>query len=285
VASLSQAVEELRADRAHGGSWMARRAVEALVEVAAEPAESSAALLERLVVAGRELAAARPAMGAIAHALGRLLASAHTASHLAPADLHRLVTEEANALIASRDRAAASIAVHLGPALRDALVLTHSASATVREAVVHTPPARLFCTVSRPSEEGRQLAEDLRAAGLDVELVDDDAAAGALETASLVLVGADTVYEDGSVKNKIGTRALAEEAQRLGLRTVVACELLKLGPTPPPATEDEPELRDTTGPELVDEIVTEEGAVAPRDVATVIQRTPFLRDGYRLLKG
>jgi translation initiation factor 2B subunit (eIF-2B alpha/beta/delta family) len=97
-------------------------------------------------------------------------------------------------------------------------------------------------------------------------------------------VGADAVREDGLVKNKIGARPLAEAAQRIGVRTVVACELLKLGPAGRSATvEDEPELRDTTPPELVDEIVTEERSVAPADVKSVIERTPFLRDGYRLL--
>ena len=263
---------------------MARRAVEALLEVAGEPASSTDELLERLVAAGRELAAARPAMGAIMHAVGRVVASAHSASHLPPDELQRLVFEEGNGLIASRDRATASIAVHLAPSLRDALVLTHSASATVREAVLHTPPARLFCTVSAPFEEGRRLAEDLRDEGLEVDLVEDDDVDRALETASLVLVGADTVYVDGSIKNKIGTRALAEAAQRLGVRTVVACELLKLGPVPLPTVEDEPELRDTTSPELIDEIVTEEGPVMPEDVKSLIERTPFLRDGYRLLR-
>jgi translation initiation factor eIF-2B subunit delta len=264
---------------------MARRAVEALLEVTAEPTSSTAELLERLLDAGRELAKARPAMGAITHAAGRLVASAHTASHLPPDDLRRLVSEEADALIAGRDRAAASIAVHLAPWLRDALLLTHSASATVREAVLRTPPARLFCTASAPFEEGRRLADDLRTEGLDVELVEDDDVDRALETASLVLVGADTVYEDGSIKNKIGTRPLAEAARRTGVRTVVACELLKLAPIPPPTVEDEPELRDTTAAELVDEIVTEEGPVVPDEVRSLIERTPFLRDGYRLLKG
>jgi ribose 1,5-bisphosphate isomerase len=105
-----------------------------------------------------------------------------------------------------------------------------------------------------------------------------------LETASLVLVGADTVYEDGSVKNKIGTRPLAEAAQRIGVRTVVACELLKLVPVPSPNAEDEPNLRDTTPSELIEEIVTEEGPTMPEDVKSVIERTPFLQDGYRLLR-
>ena len=187
---------------------MARRAVEALLEVTAEPGWSTAELLRRLLDAGRELAAARPAMGAITHAVGRLVASAHTASHLPPDELQRLVVDEGNALIASRDRAAASIAVHLAPSLPDALVLTHSASATVREAIPHPPPAYLFCTASAPFEEGRRLAEDLRGEGLEVELVEDDDVDRALETVSLVLVGADTVYVDGSIKNKIGRAPL-----------------------------------------------------------------------------
>ena len=45
-------------------------------------------------------------------------------------------------------------------------MLTHSDSATVREAVLHTPPARVFCTASAPFEEGRRLADDLRTEGL-----------------------------------------------------------------------------------------------------------------------
>jgi ribose 1,5-bisphosphate isomerase len=284
VTAVSETFAELRSDRLHGGSWMARRAVEALLEVAAEPASSTDELLARLLEAGRELAGARPAMGAITHAMGRLVASAQTASNLPPAELQRLVEEEANGLIASRDRAAASIAVHLGAMLDDAMVLTHSASATVREAVLHTPPARVFCTVSAPFEEGRSLAEDLAGEGLEVDLVEEGDVARALETASLVLVGADTVYEDGSVKNKIGTRPLAEAAREVGVRTVVACELLKLVPATAPAEEDEPEMRDTTPPDLVEEIVTEEGPTEPQHVMSVIERTPFLRDGYRLLR-
>src|SRR5919202_6315340 len=141
-------------------------------------------------------------MGAVAHAVGRLVASAHAASHLPPDELQRLVAEEATSLIATRDRAAASIAVHLGSSLRDALVLTHSASATVREAVLHTPPAKLLCTVSAPEEEGRKLAGELRAEGLDVDVMEDEDVEEALRTSSLVLVGADAIYEDGSVKNK-----------------------------------------------------------------------------------
>ena len=285
MAELDERIAELRDDHAHGGSWLARRAVEALLSVVEQPAGSTEEFLDELLGAARRLAQARPSMGAVVHAVARLVASAHTASHLPPDELRRLISEEANALIAGRDRAAASIAIHLRPELDEATVLTHSASATVREAVVHASPARVLCTVSAPVEEGRLLAEELRAEGVPAEIVDEDALEGALASASLVLVGADTVYEDGSLKNKIGTRPLAEKAANAHVRVVVACELLKLAPIAPPAEEDEPDLRDVTPPELLDAVVTEEGVTRPEDVRVLIDRTPFLRDGYLLLRG
>ena len=280
---LAERVEELRSDHSHGGSWMARRAVEALAELAAEPAESSQELLERLDAAGRELAATRRAMGAIAGAVGRVLAAAHHGAHLAPEELRRIVEEEVRGLIDSRDRAAAAIAIQLAPSLTDAFVLTHSASATVREAILHTPPELVFCTVSAPFEEGRSFAEDLRASKLDVELVDDADAEQALARASLFLIGADTVFRDGAVCNKVGTRPLAEAATRLGVRTVVACEVIKLAPIDAPERIDD-EHFDITPPEHIDEIVTEEGAYSSDDVRTLIDRTPFLSEGYGILR-
>jgi translation initiation factor 2B subunit (eIF-2B alpha/beta/delta family) len=280
---LTERIGELREDREHGGSWMARRAVEALVEVAAGEFESTEELLDQLVTAARELASARPAMGAIAGAVGRVLATAHVASYLPVDELRRLVEEEVRGLIGSRDRAARAIAIQLAPFLEEALVVTHSASATVREAVTHTPPARVVCTVSAPFEEGRRFAEDLRQAGLVVELVEDDEAADALEHASLLLVGADTVFRDGAICNKVGTRRLARAAAERGVRTVVACEVIKLAPVDAPAVVDEFEPFDVTPASDVDTIVTEEGPLPAVEIAALIDRTPFLRDGYRLL--
>jgi translation initiation factor eIF-2B subunit delta len=149
--------------------------------------------------------------------------------------------------------------------------------------VTHTPPARVICTVSAPFEEGRRFADELREAGIDVELVEDEGAADALEHASLLLVGADTVYRDGAVVNKVGTQPLARAAAERGVRTVVACEVIKLAPTDPPARLPEGDYFDLTPCEDVDTIVTEEGAFASDEVRALIDRTPFLRDGYRLL--
>jgi translation initiation factor 2B subunit (eIF-2B alpha/beta/delta family) len=277
---LEERVDELRRDRAHGGSWMARRAVEALVEEADQEASSGEALVERLLSAGRELAASRPGVGAVAGAVGRVLAAAQRERHLPVDQLRQLVGAEAESLLAGRRRAGASIAVHLKERLANAVVLTHSASATVREALLYTPPEHVICTVSAPQEEGRPFAQELREAGLAVELVADDEAPGKLEWASLFLVGADTVFHDGTLSNKPDTRALAEAAAVVGVPTIVACEVIKLAPLDAPA----PDSLDLTPPELLDCIVTEEGCHPADEIGALIDRTPFLRDGYALLR-
>jgi translation initiation factor 2B subunit (eIF-2B alpha/beta/delta family) len=287
MSGLPDTVEELRSDRSHGASWMARRAVETLLEVSEQPFDSSDALLEALIAAGRQLSESRPGVGAIAGASGRVLAAASAHRHLDVDELRRLIGEEANGILESRVRAAASIAIQLQDRLKDAVVLTHSASATVREALVHTPPARAICTVSEPVGEGRAFADDLRGEGLNVDLVEDSDAPDALGEATLFLIGADTVFRDGTLNNKIGTTAIAEAATARGVPTVVACEIIKLAPieaaSAPEPSEAERTLFELTPPDLLSEIVTEEGPTPTDCVGALVDRTPFLREGYALL--
>jgi translation initiation factor 2B subunit (eIF-2B alpha/beta/delta family) len=278
---LGERVAELRQDRNHGGSWMARRAVETLVEISEADASGGEELLARLLEAGRELAASRPGVGAVAGAVGRLLAAANRNSQLEPEQLRQLIREEGQGLIEGRERAGASIAIQLSERLTDAVVLTHSASATVREALLHTPPARVICTASSPQDEGRPFAEELREAGLDVELVEDEDAPQQLEWASLFLIGADTVFRDGTLCNKSGTRRLAEAAAENHVPTIVACEVIKLAPHDAPSEPTECEL---TPVELIDCIVTEEGTHPANEIRALVDRTPFLEEGYALLR-
>jgi translation initiation factor eIF-2B subunit delta len=265
---------------------MARRAVETLAEVADEQAATGEELLTHLVAAGRQLAGSRPGVGAVAGAVGRVLAAAARNAQLEPDQLRQLVHEEAESLVDGRRRAAASIAIQLRERLEDAVVLTHSASATVREALLRTPPDRVICTASSPQDEGRAFSEELRAEGLEVELVEDSEAPRQLEWASLLLLGADTVFRDGTLCNKMGTTPLAEAAADEGVPTIVACEVIKLAPV---AAANAPQLTaaefELTPPELIDSIVTEEGTVSPEEIRALVDRTPFLRDGYALLRG
>jgi translation initiation factor 2B subunit (eIF-2B alpha/beta/delta family) len=271
---VAERVRLISEDRVHGAGWLARQAVEALAEAVEDGADP--------VEAGRELAAARPSMGAVAGAVGRVLAAGRTREQL---------LEQCTALIERRDRAARTIAVLLRPML-EGVVMTHSASATVREALLHARPGRVVCTVGEPLGEGRPFADELAAEGLAVDLVADPDAAHAVGTASVLVLGADTVFHNGALVNKAGTAALAEAAGDYGVPVAVACETFKLAPyaSPDEALElwDAGELEDTfdlTPPDAIGLYVTDEGVFAPDEIATLIDRTPFLRDGYALLQG
>src|SRR5215218_1366013 len=259
---------------------MARRAVETLVEVAKEAeADTTEALYEELLEGGRGLALARPEVGAITGALGRVLAAGRRNLHLDASEFRRLVEEEACALIAARDRAAASIAIQLRRRLTDGVVLTHSASATVREALLYAAPREVVCTVSAPNEEGRAFAD---------ELLGDEEAPAALERCSLLLLGADTVFRDGTFANKIGTRRLAEAASKSRIATVVAAEVIKLAPVDgaeaPELEGEAADLFELTPATYVEEVVTEEGTFRPDEIASLVQRVPFLDEGYALIR-
>jgi translation initiation factor 2B subunit (eIF-2B alpha/beta/delta family) len=284
---LAERIQELRDDRSHGASWMARRAVETLAELAEVEVRTCEDLLERLRNAGRQLATSRPGVGAVAGAVGRVLAAAGHEAHLDLDILRRIIVEEAQALDDARRRAAASITIQLRDRLDGATVMTHSASGTVREAFQQTKPAKVICTVSEPVGEGRAFAEEWREAGLDTELVEDDEAPSRVADASILLIGADTVFRDGTLCNKVGTIPLAKAAAETGVPTVVASEVIKLAPVPgsqaPELADIERSLFELVPPELITEFVTEEGTFPPDEIATLVDRVPFLSEGYALV--
>jgi len=287
AALLAERVQELRDDRSHGASWMARRAVETLAELTKLEVPSCDDLLGELKDAGRQLAACRPGVGAVAGAVGRVLAAAGHESHLDLDNLRRLIQEEAQALDDSRQRAAASITIQLRERLQGATVLTHSASATVREAFLQTKPGKALCTVSEPVGEGRAFAEEMRNAGLDAELVEDAEAPNRIGETSILLLGADTVFRDGTLCNKVGTVPLAKAAADAGIPTIVAAEVIKLAPVPgsqaPELADIERSLFELVPPDLITEVVTEEGPFTPDEIATLVDRVPFLSEGYALV--
>jgi len=266
-AVVAERVQLISDDREHGAGWLARQAVEALAEAVRAG--------EDPLEAGRALAAARPGMAAVAGAVGRVLAAGKTDEQL---------LEQCSALIERRDRAAHSIAAILRPDL-DGTVMTHSASATVREALVYAQPPRVVCTVTEPNEEGRPFAEDLTGEGLAVDLVADEDAPHALQSVDLLLLGADSVFRDGSLVNRGGTAALTEAAREAGVAIVVACETFKLAPFDPDEADTAHEPFDLTPPDRIDRYVTDEGVFAPDEIASLIDQTPFLREGYELLRG
>ena len=62
---------------------------------------------------------------------------------------------------------------------------------------------RVICTESRPSCQGLRAAKELRAAGIPVAVIDDNAVTFAMNKASAVLVGAEGTLTDASIINVV----------------------------------------------------------------------------------
>lgn len=92
-------------------------------------------------------------------------------------------------------------------------LLTHSFTRSVLLAFEHAlDQGKKFSVISgesRPRNEGAYFASLLASKGLDVTLITDAAVAHYMPRATKVLVGADALYADGTVVNKMGTLSVA----------------------------------------------------------------------------
>jgi translation initiation factor 2B subunit (eIF-2B alpha/beta/delta family) len=126
-------------------------------------------------------------------------------------------------------------------------VLTLSRSGTVLETIrrLDPPPREVVIAESRPGGEGVGVAEEL-APDYPTTLVADAGVASALRDLAVdaVLVGADTVFRDGSVSNKVGTRGTALAAAHEGVPVYVVAASAKVSPDFP--IEADTEARDAT---------------------------------------
>lgn len=292
---VARAVEELRADHASGASALSRRAARALAQAAQKaPASAPRELLQRLKEAAVALAGARPSMVAVANTVGLLLADARDQGGRADVgSLRRYVADRAQQIEELWQGTLGVIAANTAPLL-PSVVMTHSHSSTVLSSLTAEAASdrRVIVCEGRPLLEGRRLARELAAAGLDVTLITDAQAGALMAEAEAVLVGADAVLADGSVVNKAGTYLLALAAHDHHLPFYVACETLKVSAErvwggAVALEEKEPEevlpedipgvsvrnvYFDRTPASLVTAIITEDGVFRPQGIGGLVER-------------
>jgi len=135
---------------------------------------------------------------------------------------------------------------------------------------------RVVVLESHPGLEGLRLAEDLRDANVTAEAIPDSEAAGHIDAESIGLAGADTVYADGAVVNKVGTRALAQALQTAGRPMYFACETIKLDPATSARGWTERAsvggTFDLTPPSLITGLITERGVWKPDQIGPLLLR-------------
>lgn len=292
--ALLEAMREIRDDREHGASWLARRAARALAEAAVLPDGGDPRRLQAaLRTALRSMAQLRPSMAAIANTVARIWS---VAAERAPQDDSaariRAVHDAAQEVFAAWDEAERAIE-RLAVPLLGTVVCTHSRSGTVEAILRGNPtdprtgkPRRLIVGEGRPGGEGVALARVLAAAGWEVTLIPDAAYGEFLEAADVVVLGADSVRADSSLVNKVGSYPLALSAGEAGVAVYVLCETLKIAPPDLPLHLEEMDPRellpepverihphnlyfDHTPGNLLEGIVTERGILKPEEVAPI----------------
>lgn len=111
-------------------------------------------------------------------------------------------------------------------------LLSHSRSSTVEKVLttLHDRGVRytIFVTESLPGGEGRTLVKHLRREGIKATTIHDDAVDSYIDDCDLVLFGADFVESD-RILNKIGSKDIAEKANKKNKHCLVIVEASKFG--------------------------------------------------------
>jgi translation initiation factor 2B subunit (eIF-2B alpha/beta/delta family) len=307
-AILRDALARVRADRAHGASWLAREAARALAQAAAHALDQPASAAGPPFASGswrqaaHALAHARPSMAAIAVTVARIYAASldlpAPGADPSAADGWRAaltaLRAAADHLAAAWDAAADAIAQHARPLLTGT-ILTHSRSGTVERTLLQLaadPAARLASVVvtrSLPGGEGADLARALAAAGLPVTLVADAAVGLMAGQVDCVVLGADSLRADGALVNKVGSYPLALAARAANRPVYVLSETLKIAPDGWPLSLEEGDpaavlpapiagvvarnvVFDVTPARLISAIITERGALRPDELRPFAER-------------
>ena len=197
------AARELRDNTTDGAAVLARRAISLLSSFVASADGGDLPAVTRRCA--EEMLTARPSMAAVGN-----LVQIWMETFTWPQEGFRCrAIAHCDAILARADRALAETVRCARNRLDEfpphGVILTHSASSTVRS-VIHDLPLRVLATASEPGGEGRRMAREL-----GITCVGDEDAPSRVADVDAVLVGADAVGSAAFV-NKVGTCALAYAA-------------------------------------------------------------------------
>lgn len=268
---IRPSVDTIEADREHGSAYLSLRALDVLRDEAALADDWAG-----IAGVARDLLDARPDMAAVRNRVNRAMFEA-SQSGWTPAAVEQ-AANSVSRTAASADADAAAAAADL---VEGRSVATFSRSGTVIDAILSGTPPSVAISESRPGREGIAVAEELADADMDVTLTPDAALPTLLSDYDVVLVGADSITPEGSIVNKVGTRALALAARAADVPFYAVCAADKIStePTTPTGQADpetlpdgaddiqvEAPLFDVTPTDLVSGIVTEDGILDGDDV-------------------
>jgi len=227
-------VDEIDNDRMNGASYLGRKAVEGIhTAVRDSTAKTNNDLFRDILMVATRLRHVQPTMASIRNTTGRLLHKIDSARQTSKSTIEyrTLIEEMAHEEIFQNENAAELVSRNLRDIIAEKnRILTHSYSSTVKRAIELCPNRELhvYVTESAPAFEGRALSHDLAELGFNSIVLPDTAASAFPFQFDAVVLGADSVLNDGSIVNKIGTKIIARTAQQFQIPVYIAAESSKL---------------------------------------------------------
>ena len=159
----------------------------------------------------------------------------------------------------------ARIAQNLYPILQPtapARVLTLSYSSTLREVLLNVSDliAAVHVLESQPGGEGKRFAKDLRTEQIEATVYPDNKLEFLVKECHVGIIGADTVFPDGSVLNKTLSRELGQSLSEAGKPFYVLASRWKHSPesfSPDRLSEPDRKLFERVPPEIISAIVSD----------------------------
>jgi translation initiation factor eIF-2B subunit delta len=226
-------VEPIGADRTSGAAELARKAARAVLEWADHTVSMTfPAWKTDLLAFATALYRAQPAMAPLFNLVNNILLTLESVA--VQEEVRPRVQQTVQAFldhVAGVNQRLATATLGLLPSRARVLTFSYSSSvlAVLLEAHARQCLSAVFCTESRPIQEGQRLARALARAGIAVEFGVDAAIATFAQQAHIVLVGADSLTTQGVI-NKLGTTGLVLVARHVGLPSYVICDRHKWFP-------------------------------------------------------
>ncbi len=291
-------IEQIRSDRNHGASELARLSIEILkFAITKSNASSREQFINDLNFVADNLYLARPVMAPIKNAI-RLFQK--QLSENMSNDLNALKKTSlviADNIINTSLAAVNKIAEYATSVLVNGdVIMTQSFSSTVADAFKtggKKYTLNAIVTRSGTSKIGEMTAQVIQGYGVRVTYIDDTAIGLYINQVKKVFVGADRICSDGSVVNGIGTYLMALAANKHNIPVYILCESLKIDPTlksdeadleeknpnemiiqgvfPPAITVKNPYF-DITPVELITGLITEDGIIPQSEISAYIKK-------------
>jgi translation initiation factor eIF-2B subunit delta len=281
-------IEEIRADRAHGASYLSRKALEVLKLVIEKGSGPKEDFLKEVKDVGGRLIKVRPGMAPIANLVARLIYEVSQVSKEKELDFLRDLAYSKTEELERSSKLALEKAAACGVQIIEGSdkIMTCSYSSTIKEVfrMAHRGEknVRVWVLESKHQDKsyGKVMAEELCRERIFARLIPDVAIKDCITEVRKVLVGADSVLRDGGLINGMPTYELALAAKGK-IPFYVVCERLKFNPRVSSTQVKLEEGFDLTPSELITEIITEAGTFKPEDVVAQMKELERYFDVFR----